>query len=159
MDGGYADDGQKLVDHIREYYGDPSYIDYVVLTHPDADHASGLATVLNEFSVGRLWMNRPWEHVEELMPRFERYQDRDRLIARLKRDFPKAAELEEIANDKGIAINDAFLGAQIGSSLSCRRAEPPTWISSWTRTRPPFQPARWPHSWKLCLPPYGAKRT
>ena len=114
VDGGYADDGQKLVDHIREYYGNPSYIDYVVLTHPDADHASGLATVLNEFNVGRLWMNRPWEHVDELMPRFERYQDRDRLIARLKRDFPKAAELEEIANDKGIAINDAFLGAQIG---------------------------------------------
>ena len=114
VDGGYADDGQKLVDHIREYYGDPSDIDYVVLTHPDTDHASGLATVLNEFNVGRLWMNRPWEHVDELMPRFERYQDRDRLIARLKRDFPKAAELEEIANDKGIAINDAFLGAQIG---------------------------------------------
>jgi len=114
VDGGYADDGQKLVDHIREYYGDPRCIDYVVLTHPDADHASGLATVLNESNVGRLWMNRPWEHVEELMSRFKRYQDRDRLIARLKRDFPKAAELEEIANDKGIAISDAFLGTRIG---------------------------------------------
>ena len=59
VDGGYTDDGQKLVDHIRNYYGDPGYIDHVVLTHPDADHASGLATVLNELNVGRLWMNRP----------------------------------------------------------------------------------------------------
>ena len=114
VDGGYTDDGQKLVDHIRKYYGDPGDIDHVVLTHPDADHASGLATVLNEFNVGRLWMNRPWEHVDELMPRFERYQDRGRLIARLKRDFPKAAELEEIANDKDIEIKDAFLGTSIG---------------------------------------------
>ena len=114
VDGGYTDDGQKLVNHIRKYYDNPSYIDHVVLTHPDADHASGLATVLNEFNIGCLWMNRPWQHVDELMPRFERYQDRDRLIARLKRDFPKPAELEEIANDRGIEINDAFLGTCIG---------------------------------------------
>ena len=114
VDGGYADDGQKLVDHIRKYYGNPSLIDHVVLTHPDADHASGLATVLDEFNIGHLWMNRPWKHVDELMPRFERYQDRERLIARLKRDFPKAAELEEIANGKGIEIEDAFIGTWIG---------------------------------------------
>ena len=34
VDGGYTDDGQKLVDHIRKYYGDPGDIDHVVLTHP-----------------------------------------------------------------------------------------------------------------------------
>ena len=114
VDGGYANDGQKLVQHIREYYDKPPYIDHVVLTHPDTDHASGLTTVLEEYDVKRLWMNRPWEHIDELMPRFERYQDRDRLIARLKRDFPKAAELDELANDKGIEIKDAFRGARIG---------------------------------------------
>ena len=47
VDGGYMDDGQKLVDHMRKYYDNPSYIDHVVLTHPDEDHASGLATALN----------------------------------------------------------------------------------------------------------------
>ena len=114
VDGGYGDDGQKLVDQIRKYFGNPNLIDHVVLTHPDADHASGLATVLDEFDVGRLWMNRPWEHIDELMPRFERYQDRNRLIARLKRDFPKPAELEEIADDKRIEIKDAFAGTSIG---------------------------------------------
>ena len=114
VDGGYANDGQKLVQHIREYYDKPPYIDHVVLTHPDTDHASGLTTVLEEYDVKRLWMNRPWEHIDELMPRFERYQDRDRLIARLKRDFPKAAELDELANDKGIEIKDAFRGGRIG---------------------------------------------
>ena len=114
VDGGYADDGEKLADHIRKYYGNPNHIDHVVLTHPDADHASGLATVLNEFKAGCLWMNRPWEHADELMPRFQHYQDHDRFIARLKRAFPKAAELEEVANDKGVEIRDAFVGTRIG---------------------------------------------
>ena len=114
VDGGYADDGQKLVGHIRKYYDDPNLIDFVVLTHPDGDHAAGLATVLEEYKVGRLYMNRPWKHVDDLMPMFRNYQDRDRLIARLKRDFPRAAELEEIANDKSVEISDAFQGDSIG---------------------------------------------
>ena len=114
VDGGYSDDGQKLLDHIRKHYDGPAYIDYVVLTHSDTDHASGLETVLEECRVQRLWMNRPWEHVDELMPKFERYQDRDRLISRLKRDFPKVAELEEIAKRKGIPIEDAFQGDTVG---------------------------------------------
>ena len=81
VDGGYTDDGQKLLDHIRDYYEKPSYIDHVVLTHPGAGHASGLETVLTDQRVRCLWMNRPWEYVGELMPRFKSFQDRDRLIA------------------------------------------------------------------------------
>ena len=114
VDGGYADDGQKLVDHIRKHYGQSYYINHLVLTHPDADHASGLETVLKKIQVECPWMNRPWRHVGELMPMFRRYQDRDRLIARLKSAFPKVAELEEIAHDKGIEIKDAFQGDAIG---------------------------------------------
>ena len=114
VDGGYSDDGQKLLDHIRAYYDKPSYIDHVVLTHSDGDHAAGLETVLTDYEIKRLWMNRPWQHVDELMPKFKYYQDRERLIARLKRDFPKVAELEQIADDIGIEINDVFCGATIG---------------------------------------------
>ena len=114
VDGGYADDGQKILDHIRKNYGSGYYINHLVLTHSDADHASGLATVLKEIPVGCLWMNRPWRHVDALMPMFRRYQDRSRLIARLKSAFPKVAELEEIAAAKGIEIRDAFRGDAIG---------------------------------------------
>ena len=110
VDGGYTDDGQKLVDHIRKYYDDPSIIDHVVLTHPDGDHAAGLKTVLEEFVIGALWMNRPWNHVQELTPLFEYEYTEDGLIQRLKKDFPNTAELEEIAMEKGIQINDAFQG-------------------------------------------------
>ena len=114
VDGGYAEDGQKLVNHIRGHYGNPSLIDHVVLTHPDADHASGLQSVLEEFQVSYLWMNRPWVHVDDLMPMFKNYQDRERLVARLKRDFPKVSELEQFAVDKGFTIKDAFQGDAIG---------------------------------------------
>ena len=113
VDGGYADDGQQLVDHIRKYYG-PSYcINHLVLTHPDADHASGLETVLREIRVDCLWMNRPWKHIGDLMPMFKHYQDRNRLVARLRHDFPKVAELEEISIGMGIEIRDAFQGDAI----------------------------------------------
>ncbi len=114
IDGGYTNDGRKIVDHIHEYYGDNSSIDHIVLTHPDSDHASGLVTVIEEMQVGCLWMNRPWMHVDQLMPMFERYQDRDRLTARLKRDFPKVAELEKLAFSKGIQVQNAFSGNTIG---------------------------------------------
>ncbi len=59
-------------------------------------------------------MNRPWMHVDQLMPMFEYYQDRYRLIRRLKRDFPKVAELENLASSKNILIQDTFRGDTIG---------------------------------------------
>lgn len=114
VDGGYRADGRKIVDHIRGHYGSEYYINHLVLTHPDADHASGLETVMEEMKVGCLWMNLPWWYVDSLLPMFKRYQDRDRLIAQLKRAFPKAAELESLALSKGIMIREAFTGYIIG---------------------------------------------
>ena len=142
VDGGYADDGKKLVDHISAHYDDPVFIDHVVLTHPDADHASGLDRVLNEFIVGTLWMNRPWTHVDELMPMFMRYQNRDQLIARLKRDFPKVTELEAIASNRRIEIKDAFQGDTIGAFtvLAPRRT---TYLELIVESDKTPVPARW----------------
>ena len=114
VDGGYQDDGQKIVDHIRKYYGRDSIIDHVVLTHPNNDHASGLVMVFNELPVKNLWMNRPWKHVDQLMPIFKNYQNRDRLIARLKSDDPKVAELEKLADYRRTNIHGAFQGCNIG---------------------------------------------
>ncbi|MDE2692292.1 MAG: MBL fold metallo-hydrolase [Acidobacteriota bacterium] len=113
VDGGYEADGEKLVSHIRTYYT-ADRVDHVVLTHPDRDHAAGLETVLEELQVGTLWMNRPWVHVDALMPKFERYQDRDRLIGRLRRDFPNVAKLEALAIERGILIQDALQETEVG---------------------------------------------
>lgn len=114
VDGGYADDGDKLVEHIEKYYGAPNYIDHVVLTHPDGDHAAGLKTVLEHFNVGTLWMNRPWNHIDALIPLFDYEYTETGLRQRLRKDFPHTAALEDLANEQDIEINDALQGDQIG---------------------------------------------
>lgn len=117
VDGGYSDDGPRLVDHINTHYGSPARIDNVVLTHPDQDHAAGLATILESYDIGALWMNRPWRHVNALLPMFEYPYTAETLTQRLKRDFPYTAKLERIAEQRGIEIFDAFQGQNIGQFL------------------------------------------
>ncbi len=70
VDGGYVDTGQIVVDHIKMYYGSPTFIDNVVLSHADRDHAGGLKAVLESFNVGALWMNRPWLYCGEIINNF-----------------------------------------------------------------------------------------
>lgn len=60
-DGGTRETGAALVQHVLTHYG-TARVDHVVSSHPDGDHASGLAVVLQNLHVQRLWMQRPWEH-------------------------------------------------------------------------------------------------
>ncbi|MCB1474838.1 MAG: MBL fold metallo-hydrolase [Rhodobiaceae bacterium] len=115
VDGGYQETGPSVVSHISEYYGNPGYIDHVVLTHPDGDHAGGLRTVLEEFSVGTLWMLRPWEYADVLLDRFSKVSSVENLVGYLREAYPNIVALEEIALEKGIEIRAPFQGAQIGA--------------------------------------------
>lgn len=51
IDGGTKGDGNKVVSFIKSK--GITKLDYVVATHPDADHIGGLIPVLNTFSVGK----------------------------------------------------------------------------------------------------------
>lgn len=113
-DGGFSDMGLKIVNHIDKHYGTNCYIDHVVLTHSDGDHARGLKYVLENSDIGALWMNRPWLYAEELIDRFATYKSVDALTWRLKKCYPTVLELEEIADGRGIQIYEAFQGTQIG---------------------------------------------
>ena len=114
VDGGYQETGDSVVAHINKYYGSPTTIDHVVVTHPDGDHAGGLRTVLESFAVDMLWMNRPWLHAAELIDRFSRFTSVENLEKRLKELYPSIAALENIALERGIEIREAFQGAAIG---------------------------------------------
>jgi len=114
VDGGFQDTGEKVVSHIRTFYNNPKFIDNVIVTHPDGDHAGGLRQVLEEFEVGALWMLRPWMYADELIDRFSRFTSVDNLSKRLKELYPNIATLEEIAIKKGIMIYEPFQGAKIG---------------------------------------------
>ena len=115
VDGGYLETGQKVLEHIRKYYDNAPHIDNVVATHPDGDHTAGLKAIVENHSIGALWINRPWLYVDELLPRFARYTNRDNLIRDLKKAFPNTTALEEIALRRGIPIHEAFQGNQIGA--------------------------------------------
>ena len=115
VDGGFQDTGDKVVEHIKKYYGNPRYIDRVVASHPDGDHTGGLRRVLQEFEVKELWMLRPWLYANEIIDRFSRFTSVENLQIRLKKIYPNIAALEEIAVEKGIPIQAPFQGAGLGA--------------------------------------------
>jgi beta-lactamase superfamily II metal-dependent hydrolase len=114
VDGGFLDTGDKLVEHLRTHY-QTTHVDHVVLTHTDQDHVNGLRKVLDQCTVGCLWMNRPWLYAKELIDRFETYHSVDALERRLRSAYEAAANLEEQALAKGIPIRSPLQGATIGS--------------------------------------------
>ena len=116
IDGGDHAAGARMVDHIRKYYGDPNYIDAVTCTHGDDDHSSGLREVIKAFKVGGIWMNRPWLYASAII---EDFNDSRMTVASLKRHlqekYPILAEIEALAEERGIPIHEAFQGDAWGA--------------------------------------------
>ncbi|WP_334088444.1 MBL fold metallo-hydrolase [Helicobacter typhlonius] len=123
VDGGTKESGIALVNHIQKYYK-TSRVDYVVNTHPDKDHASGLTEVLENLKVGELWLHRPWLYIKNIVQYVDNSQtpflrDKRTTIESIKRRFEEeyykyARELEKIAEQKDIPIKEPYEGAQIG---------------------------------------------
>lgn len=114
IDGGTKESGQALVDHIKKYYK-TDHVNYVVNTHPDNDHASGLTVVLEQLAVDELWIHRPWEYSEEILQSVKDGRiTENSLAARLQESFKMAYSLEQLATDKEIAIKEPFQGEKIG---------------------------------------------
>jgi beta-lactamase superfamily II metal-dependent hydrolase len=115
VDGGFTDMGETILEHVKQFYTTQKYIDNVVLTHPDQDHALGLKYILENYEVKALRMNRPWIYVDELLPRFKSYNSAEHLARELKKCYPVVSDLEEIAEERGVAIYETFQGSKIGS--------------------------------------------
>jgi len=117
VDGGTKDSGQALVEHIQRYYH-TTYVDYLVNTHPDADHASGLEIVLEQLTVGEVWVHRPWEYASEILHRFNDQRiTNESLAVRFKDQLSYPYRLEEIAQKKGVPVYEPFAGSRIGDFL------------------------------------------
>ncbi len=108
IDGGTRDSGECLVGHIGKFYG-TDHVDLVVSTHPDNDHVSGLRPVLEDMSVGRLWMHRPWLHSADYKALFKSRTITSLGLARsIRASLDTAVELEELALQRGITIDEPF---------------------------------------------------
>jgi beta-lactamase superfamily II metal-dependent hydrolase len=61
IDAGFTDTGPELVSHIIRHYGS-DWVDFVLSTHPDADHINGMGYVMRNLRVGNLLIHRPAQH-------------------------------------------------------------------------------------------------
>lgn len=113
VDGGYSTTAPDVAKFIGDTYG-TDFVNHIVVTHPDRDHAEGLAPILEQFRVGALWMLRPWEYAMQLYPYFPLYQSVEAVAKRLQEEYPYIYDLEKIARRRGIAIHEPFQGVYIG---------------------------------------------
>lgn len=116
VDGGTDASGEAMVNHIRRHYGEHQVVHDVVLTHPDGDHSSGLRQVLRELPVRRLWLHGLWHHAAEMVSLFQDPRWTATGLAQAIRDeYPIIAELLDIAQERGIAVQEPFAGQRIGA--------------------------------------------
>jgi beta-lactamase superfamily II metal-dependent hydrolase len=114
IDGGTKTSGQTLVDHIKTYYG-TNRVDYLINTHPDLDHISGLTIVMEQLDVRELWMHKPWEHSHEIINDIiDNRVTVNSLTKRLQNSLKIAKQIEQMAIEKGIPVNEPFQGQNIG---------------------------------------------
>ena len=121
IDGGSKDSGEKLCDHIEKYYGTKE-IDFVLNTHPDADHTSGLISVLEKLIVKKLYMHLPWTHINDITPFLtDKRVTKESLLKRMKDNIGYAYELFELAQKKKIPIEEPFQNVNIHPNfIICR---------------------------------------
>lgn len=114
VDGGFTDTADTIIAHIEKHYGKGYRISNVVLSHADNDHACGLIGVLKHFDVnGAIWMNRPWRWAQHILSAYPGYTV-EKLVKEMRDKHPYLVEMENIAAQKGITINDVFQGTDIG---------------------------------------------
>ncbi len=117
VDGGTQDSGERLVRHVREHYG-AQFINLAINTHPDGDHSSGLAVVLDSIRVEELWMHRPWAYPGAIRHLFRdgRFTTTG-LSGSIRRALDCANELERVALLRGVRIVEPFQGTALGPFL------------------------------------------
>lgn len=114
VDGGNRDSGKALVEHVRKHFDD-KVISHVVLTHADADHASGLRVVLAELPVTNLWMHVPWDLAAASRPYFaNKNWTIDGLRVAIREEYDVLVELVQLAAGRKVALRLPVAGASVG---------------------------------------------
>lgn len=131
-DGGFSSHGTTLKSIIDRFYftENKTDIDFVICSHSDQDHASGLKTIIENTTVKKLYMNRPWLYIDAL---YEKISDgritKNSLEERLKKTYKYIEELESLATEKGVEICEAFEGTVINDKLTILHPNKETYIS------------------------------
>jgi beta-lactamase superfamily II metal-dependent hydrolase len=115
VDGGNLETGETVVEHLRKHFGANVKLDHVVLTHADADHASGLREVLKAIPVAKLWMFVPWFHAAGALNLFKKKDwTVDSLQSAIKKEYDILSEIVDLAHRKGTTVLCPEQGEKIG---------------------------------------------
>lgn len=115
VDGGNLDSGKLLVQHVRHQFGKETAITHVVLTHSDADHASGLRGVLRELPVKNLWLHIPWLLAEEARHLFkDKRWTKEGLRDAIEKEYDMIGEIVDLGVSAGCEVFYPFAGSNIG---------------------------------------------
>ena len=108
-DGGTRKSGEAMVAHIKKYYGTQK-IDYLINSHPDGDHVSGLIYVLENMDVGEVWIHQPWKYSDEILDLFhDGRMTANSLSERMKEKLRMAHCVYELAEEKSIPYMNLML--------------------------------------------------
>ncbi len=93
IDGGNLDSGKAVVSHIQSNFGYNAVVTHAAVTHPDADHASGMREVLAGLTVKNLWLHKPWEFAAAARPYFANKSWTDQgLATEIRKEYDIVAE-------------------------------------------------------------------
>ena len=109
IDGGNADDGQKVVRHINTWA--KGKIDLLINSHPDADHVDGLKTVINELPVAQVLIHDPSAHrkdIKDLIRKFSLSTFKEAQSA--YKSLSAANDLINLIDEKRIPRSEPFYG-------------------------------------------------
>lgn len=141
IDAGYEENGEQVVELVRRWF-QTDVVDYVVSTHPDNDHLSGLRVVLRELRVRELWIHAPFNHADAILPLFKsrRWQPPNMQDA-LRRAYPIVQETIELAWAQKTQVFEPFQGGKIGpfTVLSPTKAMYEGLLPQFRNTPPPDQ--------------------
>lgn len=115
VDGGFQSSADDLIQLVKTHYN-TTHVDLVVSTHPDQDHVSGLSKVLDELSVGELWMHLPWNHDSEVA-NYVKHLGSSISRGNLQKSLDAACSLEALAKKRGIPITEPFTGLSFDGTL------------------------------------------
>jgi len=97
VDGGTAETGEKMVAHLKGQFGADVSLEHLVLTHSDADHASGLREVLRVIPVANVWLHIPWLLSADAIHLFkDKSWTKDSLSAAIKKEYDIIAEIFDL---------------------------------------------------------------
>lgn len=109
IDTGNIDDWIKIKKHVKHIYK-TTYINLVILTHPDKDHKDGIYGLLNddEITIGRIWLTDPAEYLDE--NDIMRYRNHDNAVKAVRKIWSKSNDENDNLFDYHVTIKNVLDG-------------------------------------------------